>query len=75
MTSPDRPTRRSQRLRELMLVLEREPTGLAWRDAWPRVIEAYPLVDEDRELTTSGVARVRAMSSGTRPISTRPAGC
>ncbi len=56
--TPDaRKQRRINRLWQVMVELEKEPSGLVWNELWARVIAAHPLVDDDKALKQSGTQR------------------
>jgi 5-methylcytosine-specific restriction protein B len=56
-TSEARKWRRAERLRQVMVELEKEPAGLPWTELWKRVTAVCPLVDDDQVVLESGPLR------------------
>lgn len=56
-SSEARRVRRMQRLRQVLVELDRESAGLVWGELWRRVTQAFPLVDDDTERNKSGTQR------------------
>jgi 5-methylcytosine-specific restriction enzyme B len=57
MADLTRNERRSRRLQQLLVELERNPEGLPWPELWARIVAAVPEVAEDREVTTTGALK------------------
>ena len=49
-----RKDRRVRRLRQVLVELDKDPTGLPWPEVWSRVTDVVPLTPDDVEKTGAG---------------------